>query len=49
VDGFLEGQYDEVYIVYSEFVSMAKQIPVVQKLLPIPPIETDETEEQRFR
>ena len=37
VDGFLDGQYDEVYIVYSEFVSMAKQLPVVQKLLPIPP------------
>jgi F-type H+-transporting ATPase subunit gamma len=45
VDGFLDGQYDEVYIIYSEFVSMAKQIPMVQKLLPIPPIETDESEE----
>jgi F-type H+-transporting ATPase subunit gamma len=45
VDGFLDGQYDEVYIVYSEFVSMAKQLPVIQKLLPIPPIEKDETEE----
>jgi F-type H+-transporting ATPase subunit gamma len=46
VDGFLDGQYDEVYIVYSEFVSMAKQLPVVQKLLPIPPIEKDESEEE---
>ncbi len=45
VDGFLDGQYDEVYIVYSEFVSMAKQLPVVQKLLPIPPIEKDEMDE----
>jgi F-type H+-transporting ATPase subunit gamma len=45
VDGFLNGQYDEVYIVYSEFVNMAKQLPVVQKLLPIPPIEQDGTEE----
>jgi len=45
VDGFLDGQYDEVYIVDSEFVSMAKQLPVLQKLLPIPPIEKDETEE----
>ena len=45
VDGFLEGKYDEVYIVYSEFVSMAKQLPVVKKLLPIPPIEKEETEE----
>jgi F-type H+-transporting ATPase subunit gamma len=45
VDGFLDGEYDEVYIVYSEFVSMAKQLPVVQKLLPIPPIVKDETED----
>ena len=45
VDGFLDGQYDEVYIVYSEFVSMAKQLATVQKLLPIPPIEKDEAEE----
>ncbi|MBC2741770.1 MAG: F0F1 ATP synthase subunit gamma [Desulfosarcina sp.] len=45
VDGFLDGQYDEVYIIYSEFVSMAKQLPVVQKLLPIPPIEKDESDE----
>ncbi len=45
VDGFLDGQYDEVYIVYSEFVSMAKQLPVIQKLLPIPPIEKDESDE----
>ena len=44
VDGFLDGRYDEVFIVFSEFVSMAKQLPVVQKLLPIPPIEKEETE-----
>ena len=46
VDGFLEGEYDEVYIVYSEFVNMAKQLPIIQKLLPIPPIEkeTDEAD-----
>jgi F-type H+-transporting ATPase subunit gamma len=46
VDGFLGDQYDEVYIIYSEFVSMARQLPVVQKLLPIPPIEKEETEEE---
>ena len=42
VDGFLEGEYDEVYLIYSEFVSMAKQLPTLQKLLPIPPIEKEE-------
>jgi len=43
-DAFLEGTYDEVYILYAEFVSMAKQLPVLKKLLPIPPIETGEGE-----
>jgi F-type H+-transporting ATPase subunit gamma len=46
VDGFLDGKYDEVHIVYAEFVSMAKQPPMVQQLLPIPPIEKDEAEEE---
>jgi F-type H+-transporting ATPase subunit gamma len=40
VDDYLSGTYDEVYVVYSEFVSMAKQIPTVKQILPIPPIET---------
>ncbi|RJQ56565.1 MAG: ATP synthase F1 subunit gamma [Desulfobacteraceae bacterium] len=44
VEGFLRGNFDEVHIIYSEFVSMARQVPVVQQLLPIPPIETIETE-----
>jgi F-type H+-transporting ATPase subunit gamma len=38
VDGFLDEEYDEVYIIYSEFISMAKQIPVMQQILPIQPI-----------
>jgi F-type H+-transporting ATPase subunit gamma len=46
VDGFLNGSYDEVYLIFAEFLTMAKQLPVLKQLLPIPPIETaDETEE----
>jgi len=45
IDGFLDGTYDEVWVVYSEFASMARQIPVIKKLLPIPPIESPEEEE----
>ncbi|MCD4786966.1 MAG: ATP synthase F1 subunit gamma [Desulfobacterales bacterium] len=45
VDGFLDEIYDEVYVVYSEFVSMARQIATVKQILPIPPIETAEEEE----
>lgn len=41
IDGFIEGTYDEVHLVYSEFLSMAKQLPTVQQLLPIPPIEVE--------
>jgi F-type H+-transporting ATPase subunit gamma len=42
VDGFLDATYDEVYVVFSEFISMARQVPVVKQILPIPPIETAE-------
>ena len=42
--GFLDGDYDEVFVVYSEFIGMAKQVPVIKQLLPIPPIETAEEE-----
>ena len=45
VDAFLEGTYDEVYLVYAQFVSMARQIPTLQQLLPIPPIVAEEAEE----
>jgi F-type H+-transporting ATPase subunit gamma len=45
VDAFLERTYDEVYLVYAEFVSMAKQLPVLQQLLPIPPIVAEEEKE----
>jgi F-type H+-transporting ATPase subunit gamma len=39
VDAFLNNEYDEVYLIYSEFVSVAKQLPIVKQILPIPPIE----------
>jgi F-type H+-transporting ATPase subunit gamma len=41
INGFLNGTYDEVYIIYSEFLGMNKQVPVLKQLLPVPPIETD--------
>ena len=40
----IDGDFDEVYLVYAEFISMGKQQPVIQQLLPIPPI--DKAEEQ---
>ena len=45
IDKFLEGTYDEVYLIYSEFVSMARQTPVLKQILPIPPIEIEDEDE----
>ncbi len=42
IRSFLNEEYDEVYIIYSEFQGMARQIPQVEQLLPIPPIESEE-------
>ena len=35
VDEFLKGEADEVYLVYTDFVNMIRQEPVVKKLLPL--------------
>ena len=35
VDEFLKGDVDEVYLVYTDYVNMGKQIPVMKKLLPL--------------
>ena len=44
VQSYLDGSADEVYIIYAEFLSTARQVPVLKKLLPIPPIEKAEAE-----
>lgn len=36
VDSYLEGQYDQVYLVYQEFINTVQQHPVVKQLLPLP-------------
>lgn len=35
VDEFLKGEVDEVWLVYTEFINMVRQEPVVKKLLPL--------------
>jgi len=44
VERYLSGDYDEVYVVYAEFISMGRQVPTLKQLLPIPPIEIVEDE-----
>ena len=39
VDSYSDGETDEVYLAYTEFVSTMTQEPVIEKLLPIAPAE----------
>ena len=41
---FLDGQYDEVYVAYTNFVSMLSQSPDFMKLLPLEKTEVKENE-----
>lgn len=46
VDAFLDAVYDEVIIVYTVFENMTRQVPSVQQLLPIPPVEAVDIERE---
>jgi len=46
VERFMDEAYDEVYAVYAEFRSAARQIPVLKQLLPVPPIASAEEEKE---
>jgi F-type H+-transporting ATPase subunit gamma len=35
VDEFLAGTADEIYLVYTDFVNMIRQVPIMKKLLPL--------------
>ncbi len=35
VDEFLKGEADEVYLVYTDFINLVRQVPSVKKLLPL--------------
>lgn len=39
VDDYLQGVFDEIYVIYTQFINTIKQEPVVEKLLPIEPVE----------
>jgi len=42
IDDFQSGRYDEVYLIYTEFINTLSQRPIVRSLLPIQPIELEE-------
>lgn len=39
--GFLAGEYDEVFVAYTNFVSVLSQVPVTKQILPLLPEESD--------
>ena len=46
-DGFRGGEYDEVYVVYTDFVSMLLQTPAQKKLLPLA-VDTHKEQKKSF-
>ncbi|MFY0687699.1 MAG: ATP synthase F1 subunit gamma [Cyclobacteriaceae bacterium] len=46
MNGFINGDYDRVEIVYNEFKNVATQIMRAEQLLPIAPVEVDEDVQQ---
>jgi len=48
VDEFLEGNVDEVYLVYTDFVNLVLQVPTLKKLLPLE-LETGETRVEDYK
>ena len=43
IDDFTQGHFDEVYMVFTDFVNTIRQEPLVQRLLPIEPAEPSVT------
>jgi F-type H+-transporting ATPase subunit gamma len=45
IHAYLTGEFDKVVLIYGEFVSMGKQVPVEQQILPMSSEEAPEVEE----
>jgi F-type H+-transporting ATPase subunit gamma len=43
IEGFLKGEFDEVYVVYSQFVNTLVQRPAVRRILPVEAEQADST------
>lgn len=44
IDGYTEGQFDEVHLAYMRFVSTVQQEPVIERILPVEPAELESTQ-----
>ncbi len=45
IDRYEADEVDEVYMIYAQFVSMAKQVPTLVKLIPVEPPKVEEGQE----
>ncbi len=43
IEGFLKGDFDEAYLVYSQFVNTLVQRPAIRRILPVEAEQTDKT------
>jgi len=48
VEEFLDGRADEVYIIYTSFINLARQVPMMKKLLPLEISDESEDRVARF-
>lgn len=39
VDGFRKGEFDQVFVAYTDFINLAKSRPLVRQLLPLKPLD----------
>jgi F-type H+-transporting ATPase subunit gamma len=41
IDDFLDGKVDDVFIAYTDFISLASRVPSVKQLLPLKPLDLE--------
>ncbi|HSH01079.1 MAG TPA: ATP synthase F1 subunit gamma [Anaerolineae bacterium] len=41
IDDYLAGKFDQVFVAYTDFISLAQRVPVVKQLLPLKPLDFD--------
>ena len=46
IEGFLKGEFDEAYLVYSQFVNPLVQRPAIRRILPVEAEQSDKTAKQ---
>jgi F-type H+-transporting ATPase subunit gamma len=48
IEDYTSGVCDKVYLAYAQFINTMHQTPVIQQLLPVEPLESNQTQNQDF-